>query len=110
MLRPYLLVIALALVACTSVRTFEMTWEVHNEPGACQGAGVDPRYASEQRVTLRYRQVPNYFTVICSNRLANALKANGKPVVPMVERRNGGPGSSTSICAIAGLTADAPGT
>ena len=59
-------------------------------PGECQGPCVDPRYASELKVTLRYRKTPNHYTVICSNQVANALKVNGKPVVLMVERRNGG--------------------
>ncbi len=106
----WLLLVALLWTACTSTRSFEMSWEVASGAGECAGAGIDPAYASEQRVKLRYVNAPNHFKVICSNRLARALAAGGKPVVQMIERRNGGSGSSTSICEIAGITADAPGT
>jgi hypothetical protein len=109
MARPFFIVSALSLMACTTSRTFDMQWELTTQD-ACKGAGIDPRYASEQEVTLRYAKTPNYFSIICSNKLAAALREGGKPVVPMVVRRNGGPGSSTSICEIAGLKDDAPGS
>jgi hypothetical protein len=100
--------LAFALVGCSSDRTFDMTWKL-TSTGACTGAGIDPRYAREQEVTLRYARRPNHLKLICSNKLAAALAAATGPTVPMVERRNGGPGSSTSICSIAGLTLDVPG-
>jgi hypothetical protein len=107
-LRTLLILFALTAAACTTVRTFAVQWELTSK-GACKGTGIDPRYATEQEVTLRYEKTPHHFAVICSNKLAAALKAGGKRTVPMVVRRNGGPGSSTSICEIAGLKDDAPG-
>jgi len=62
--------------------------------------------AGEPAIRLRYVKAPNYETM-CSNELATALKGGGNPVVRMVARDNGG---SYSICAIAGMKADAPGT
>lgn len=110
MLRRCLLLTGLLGSACTSVRTFEMSWEIQNGPGECGGPGIEPAYANEQRIKLRYVKAPNHYKVICSNRLAQALVAGGKPLVLLRERRNGGRGSSISICEIAGITADAPGT
>jgi hypothetical protein len=103
-----LVLFAFLLIGCTSVRTFDMTWTL-TDKGACAGPGIDPRYAGEQEVTLRYAKAHNHYHIICSNKLANLLKTGGRPIVPMVERRNGGPGSSTSICEIAGMKDDAPG-
>jgi hypothetical protein len=95
---------AFLLISCTSVRTFDMTWTL-SDKGICPGRGL----AGEQEVTLRYAKAPNHYHVICSNKLATLLKTGGRPIVPMVERRNGGPGSSTSICEIAGMKDDPPG-
>lgn len=103
-----LILLPLSLVACTTSRTFDVQWEPTTK-GACTGAGIDPRYADEQEITLRYSKAPNHFVVVCSSKLAAVLRQGGKPVVPMVMRRNGGPGSSTSICEIAGVKDDAPG-
>jgi hypothetical protein len=111
MSRLVLVLFAHLLASCTSVRTFDMTWTLTNK-GTCAGAGlhgIDPRYAGEQEVTLRYAKAPNHYVIICSNKLATVLRTGGRPIVPMVERRNGGHGSSTSICEIAGLKDDAPG-
>jgi hypothetical protein len=108
-LRTILIPVVLAMAACTTVRTFGMRWELTTK-GFCKAPGIDPRYAVEQEVTLRYEKTPNHYAIICSNKLAATLKAGGQSIVPMVQRRNGGHGSSTSICEIAGLKDDAPGT
>lgn len=109
MTRLLLLLLPVSLVACTTSRTFDVQWEL-TANSACKGAGIDPRYAGEQEITLRYAKTPNHFAVICSNKLAAVLRESGKPIVPMVVRRNGGPGGSTSICEVAGVKDDAPGT
>ena len=85
-----------------------MRWEL-TSTGACSAPGIDPTYATQQEIKLRYYKAPNHFKVLCSDKLATALKSGGKPIVPMVERRNGGAGSSTSICEIAGIKDDASG-
>ena len=82
-----------------------MTWSF-TSTGACKGAGIDPTYATQQEITLRYAKAPSHFKVLCSDKLARALTAGGKPVVPMLERRNADSARSTSICSIAGLTDD----
>jgi hypothetical protein len=97
------------LAGCSSVRTFDMRWEL-TSTGKCKGPGLDPSYAAQQEITLRYDTAPNHYVVACSNKLAATLKAAKGTTVPMVQRRNGGKGSSTSICAIAGIKDDAPGT
>jgi hypothetical protein len=99
----------LVLASCSSVRTFDMRWEL-TSGASCRGTGIDPTYASQQEITLRYDKAPNYFVLLCSDKLATLLKTDKKTTVPMVERRNGGPGSSTSICSIDGLKDDAPST
>jgi hypothetical protein len=105
----YLALALLLCAGCTTTRTFDMTWSF-THTGACKGAGVDPSYASQKEITLRYVKAPAYFAVFCSNKLATALTAGKKRTVTMVERRNGGRGSSTSICAVDGLKDDAPDT
>jgi hypothetical protein len=103
------LLATLVLVACSTERTFDMTWSL-TSTGACTGAGIDPSYATQQEVTLRYVKAPNHFNVLCSNKLASALTTAGKPVISMTERRNADAVHSTSICAIAGMRDDAPNT
>lgn len=56
-------------------------------------------------VTLRYTVAPNYFEVLCSAKLATALKAAGKSIVPMVARHQA---AGYSICEIAGIVDDPP--
>lgn len=109
MIRHRLLVLAaLAFFGCRSERTFEMKSEPTTAQ-MCKGPGNE-RYAGEQEVRLRYVRAPKYYEVFCSNALATLLKSGAKPTVPMVVRRNGGPGSSFSICEVAGVKANAPGT
>ena len=96
---------AVVLAGCSKQRTFEMTW-AFTKTGACTAAGIDPAYATQQEITLRYVKTPNHFKVLCSNKLASALTSGGKAVVPMVERWNADSARSTSICSIAGVVDD----
>lgn len=96
------------LTGCSPKRTFEVRWE-RTTTGRCAGAGIDPSYASETELTLRYVKAPNHFHVLCSSTLAAKLGASGKNTTTMVERLNTGYRSSTSICEIAGMKNDAPG-
>src|SRR5438552_12964205 len=103
--RVLAIVAVVVLAGCSKQRTFEMTW-TFTKTGACTGAGIDPAYATQQEITLRYVKAPNHFHVLCSNKLATALTSGGKAVVPMLERRNADSARSTSICSIAGIVDD----
>ena len=63
MLRRCLFLVALLGTSCTSVRSFEMRWEVLSGAGECSGAGINPAYSSQTRVKLRYVKAPNHFKV-----------------------------------------------
>ena len=91
-------IVAAFLLGCTSKRTFEMEW-AFTSTGTCKDIG-------QQEITLHYVKAPNHFVVLCSDKLAAALKSGGKSVVPMVERKNGDYARSTSICSIDGIVDD----
>ncbi len=95
---------ALSFFGCHSERAFEMTSEMTGQTCAAQGQAL-----AEPEVRLRYVNAPKYYELFCSSALATALKASAKPTVRMVARRNNGQGSY-SICEVAGIKANAPGT
>lgn len=105
--RVLVLLAPVGLLGCRSPeRTFDMQWELTSR-GGCNAPGNE-RFAGEQEITLRYTRTPKYFEVFCSNKLATAIKASSKTIVPMVARRDSA--ELYSICEVAGLKVNAPGT
>lgn len=92
---------------CSSTRTYEMSWDM-TDNGACKPPDGGP--SIQQEVTLRYVKAPTYFEVFCSNKLAKTLKAAASPTTTMVLRRQGVHHDVYSVCEVAGLKDNSPGS